>query len=89
MQNIFYNMVDISVAAVWLILAVIILRAIFQKAPKFVCNIMWLLVAVRLIFPFKIESKIGVVPQIDIESIEVPKVNITDTVPQPIPPTPP
>lgn len=89
MQNIFYNMVDISVAAVWLILAVIILRAIFQKAPKFVRNIMWLLVAVRLIFPFKIESKIGVVPQIDIESIEVPKVNITDNVPQPIPPTPP
>ena len=89
MQNIFYNMVDISVAAVWLILAVIILRAIFQKAPKFVRNIMWLLVAVRLIFPFKIESKIGVVPQIDIESIEVPKVNITDTVPQPIPSTPP
>ncbi|MBQ2746754.1 MAG: hypothetical protein IJF35_03485 [Clostridia bacterium] len=89
MQKIFYNMVDISVAAVWLILAVIILRAIFQKAPKFVRNIMWLLVAVRLIFPFKIESKIGVVPQIDIESIEVPKVNITDNVPQPIPPTPP
>ena len=89
MQKIFYNMVDISVAAVWLILAVIILRAIFQKAPKFVRNIMWLLVAVSLIFPFKIESKIGVVPQIDIESIEVPKVNITDNVPQPIPPTPP
>lgn len=81
MQNLFYSIIDISVASVWLILAVVILRAVLQKAPKWIRNIMWSLVAVRLVFPFKIESKIGVVPQLDINEIGTPKITATETPP--------
>lgn len=88
MQQLLYDIADISIASTWVILGVIILRFILQKAPKWTRNIMWLLVAVRLVFPFKIESKIGVVPQINMDSIKVPEVNITETVPQTITPTP-
>ena len=83
MQRLLYDIVDISIASIWVILGVIILRLILQKAPKWTRNVMWLLVAVRLIFPFKIESKIGVVPQVDISKINIPQVNSVQP-PQPI-----
>ncbi len=89
MQNLFYNIVDISIASIVLIIAVVVLRLILQKSPKWIRNVMWLLVGIRLVFPFKIESKVGVVPQIDINEIKTPEINVTEILPQGTMPTAP
>ena len=56
MSEIFLKLVNMSITASWLVLAVVILRLVFKKAPKFIHCIMWALVGIRLVLPFSIES---------------------------------
>lgn len=56
------KLLNMSITAVWLILAVIILRAVLQKAPKYINLIMWALVGFRLICPFNFESMLSLIP---------------------------
>lgn len=53
---------NMSINAVWLILAVIVLRFILKKAPKYINLIMWTLVGLRLVCPFTIESMLSLIP---------------------------
>ncbi len=53
---------NMSINAVWLILAVIVLRLILKKAPKYINLIMWGLVGLRLVCPFTIESMLSLIP---------------------------
>ncbi len=53
---------NMSINAVWLILAVIVLRVILKKAPKYINLIMWGLVGLRLVCPFTIESMLSLIP---------------------------
>lgn len=53
---------NMSINAVWLILAVIVLRFLLKKAPKYINLIMWALVGLRLICPFTIESMLSLIP---------------------------
>lgn len=80
MSQIFLNLVNISITASWLVLAVIILRFLFKKAPKSIICVLWGLVAVRLIFPFSIESPLSLVPSgetipLDIEYSKTPTID--------------
>jgi len=61
-ENIFLSLVNMSIAASWLILAVIIFRIVFKKCPKIFRCFLWLLVAVRLVNPFSIESALSLIP---------------------------
>ena len=60
---VFGAIVKNSIWANWLILAVILLRLLFKKAPKRVICILWVVVAVRLLLPFSIESPVSLIPQ--------------------------
>ncbi len=62
MGNIFLNLVNISVTASWIILAVIILRFALKKAPKWLACALWAAVALRLLLPFSFESALSLVP---------------------------
>ena len=53
---------NMSIIAVWFILAVIVLRVILKKAPKYINLIMWGLVGLRLVCPFTIESMMSLIP---------------------------
>ncbi len=53
---------NMSINAVWLILAVIVLRFILKKAPKYINLIMWGLVGLRLVCPFTFESVLSLIP---------------------------
>lgn len=64
MGNLFINVVEMSIAASILILAVILIRIPLKKAPKWIMGVLWAIVAFRLIFPFQIESKIGFLPNV-------------------------
>jgi beta-lactamase regulating signal transducer with metallopeptidase domain len=62
MSEVFLKIVNISISAGWLVLAVLVLRLILKKAPKWVNVLLWGIVAVRLICPFSIESALSLIP---------------------------
>lgn len=62
LNDIFVRLLSRSITAGWLILAVIFLRLLFRKAPKWIRCLLWGIVAVRLICPFSIESPCSLVP---------------------------
>ena len=49
---IFLKILNMGIAASWLIAAVFLLRLLMKKAPKYLSCLLWALVAVRLICPF-------------------------------------
>lgn len=63
MSDVFANLVRISMMANWLILAVMLLRFLLKKAPRWITCVLWALVALRLVFPFSIESPVSLIPQ--------------------------
>ena len=62
MSVIFLKLLNRSIAASWLILAVIVARLLLKKAPKTIICLLWALVAARLIFPFRISSVFSLIP---------------------------
>ena len=62
MNKIFSEILSMSVDSAWLIIAVIIVRAILQKAPMYFRKILWGLVGVRLLIPFSFESVFSLIP---------------------------
>lgn len=62
MEAVFLKMFNMSITASWLILAVILIRFVFKKAPKWLNCALWALVAVRLICPFSFESVLSLIP---------------------------
>ena len=62
MGDVFFKLLNMSITASWLILAVICIRLLFRKIPKWVNCLLWGVVAVRLILPFSIESELSVLP---------------------------
>lgn len=62
MTEIFATLLNMSIVASFMVLAVIILRLILKKSPKWIRCVMWGMVAVRLIIPFSFESKFSLIP---------------------------
>ncbi len=62
LEDVFLKVFNMSLTAVWIILAIIVLRLVFKKAPKTFACALWLLAAVRLVLPFSVESALSLVP---------------------------
>ncbi len=62
MESVFYHLFNFSINAGWLVIAVLILRLLLKKAPRWLVCSLWALVGVRLIFPFSIESVFSLIP---------------------------
>ncbi len=62
MSELFLKIVNMSISASWLVLAVLLLRMFMKKAPKWANVLLWGIVALRLIFPFSIESGFSLIP---------------------------
>ena len=62
MNELFLKIINMSISASWLVLAVLILRLVLKKAPKWVNVLLWGIVAIKLICPFTIESSISMIP---------------------------
>ena len=65
MEALFLKLVNMSITASWLALAIIAVRLIFKKAPKWILCLLWGLVAFRLVCPFSIESRLSLIPDIE------------------------
>ena len=62
MNEFFLKIINMSISASWLIFAVLILRLVLKKAPKWVNVLLWGIVAIRLICPFSFESALSMIP---------------------------
>jgi len=62
MSSIFLHLLNISISAGYLVAAVLLLRLLLKKAPKWVTVLLWGVVGVRLVFPFTIESVLSLLP---------------------------
>ena len=62
MSDLFLNILNMSIAASWLILAVVLLRFLLKKAPKWIIILLWGIVALRLAVPFSFESALSLIP---------------------------
>ena len=62
MSDLFLKIVNMSISASWLVVAVLILRLVLKKAPKWVNVLLWGIVVVRLICPFSFESALSLIP---------------------------
>lgn len=62
MERLFINIVQMSIPASYLILAVLIVRFLLRKAPKAMRSFLWLLVGIRLLVPFSVESVFSLIP---------------------------
>ena len=62
MAAVFLKLLNLSISASWLVLAVLVLRLISKRSPKWMNVLLWGIVALRLMLPFSIESALSLIP---------------------------
>ena len=62
MSELFLKIVNMSISASWVVVAVLALRFCLKKATKWVNVLLWGIVAARMVFPFSIESVLSLIP---------------------------
>ncbi len=63
LTDLFLRLLDSSLAAVPVILAVILARLALKRAPKVLSYALWAVVLVRLLVPFSLPSPVGLLPK--------------------------
>ncbi len=76
MTGLFLKIVNMSISASWLVLAVLLLRLALKKAPRWVSVLLWGIVAIRLVCPFSIQSPLSLIPSAETIS---PAIMLADT----------
>lgn len=64
MHAYFLEIFNTAVIAGWLVLAVMVARLLLKKAPAWIKCALWAVVGLRLVWPFKIESPVSMVPSV-------------------------
>lgn len=63
MDAVFLKLVQLSITASLLVAAVLVLRLVLRRAPKWVFCLLWGVVALRLLVPVSVESVVSLVPE--------------------------
>ncbi len=71
MAEIFLKVVNMSISASYLVLAVLVLRLLLKKSPKWIHVLLWALVGLRLVLPFTLESALSLLPSGEVISPEI------------------
>lgn len=74
MEVLFLKLLDMSIAASWLVLAIMAVRFLFRRIPKWISCLLWALVALRLLCPFSIESTFSLVPDTEFQESAISEV---------------
>ena len=77
MSKIFLSIINMSISASYIVIAVLLLRLLLKKAPKWIAVFLWGIVAVRLVCPFSIESVLSLIPSSEVVSPNI----MTDNTP--------
>ena len=68
MTDLFLKVFDMSIASCLFIAAVILLRLLLGKAPKWIMPLLWIMVGVRLWIPLDIRSDFSLVPEVGLSA---------------------
>lgn len=80
MAAVFLKLLNLSISASWLVLAVLVLRLISKRSPKWMNVLLWGMVALRLMLPFSIESALSLIPSAETLSPEVVRFDPAPTI---------
>ena len=81
MDAIFLKLLNMSITASWMILAVLLLRVLLKKAPKWIRCLLWAMVAARLLLPISFESAISLIPSANTVQTQTVYQTVTDDLP--------
>ena len=84
MLDLFFKIVNMSISAGYVVLAVLLLRLLLKKAPRWITVALWGIVAIRLICPFSLESVLSLIPSAETVSPDImldPTPNINSGIP--------
>lgn len=62
MSELFLKLLNMSITASWLVLAVVLVRLLLKRAPRAIVCALWALVGIRLLCPISIESVLSLIP---------------------------
>lgn len=71
METLFLKILNMSISATWVVLAVLLLRLLFKKAPRYIHVFLWALVGIRLILPVSVESIFSLIPSVQTIPLEI------------------
>ena len=71
MSEIFLKIVNMSISASYIVLAVLLLRFLLKRAPRWITVALWGIVAIRLICPFSLESVLSLIPSAETVSPDI------------------
>jgi len=71
MSELFLTVLNMSISAGWIVLAVVLLRLLLKKAPKWITVALWAIVAIRLVLPVTVESVMSLIPSTETVSPEI------------------
>lgn len=71
MTELFLKIVNMSISAGWLIFAVLLLRLLIRRFPKWAHMLLWGIVGLKLVNPFSIESALSLIPSSETISPEI------------------
>ena len=80
MAAVFLKLLNLSISASWLVLAVLVLRLVSKRSPKWMNVLLWGMVALRLMLPFSIESALSLIPSAETLSPEVVRFDPAPTI---------
>lgn len=73
MADLFLKIVNMSISASWIVLAILLLRIVLKKAPKWINCFLWGIVGLRLVMPLSLESVFSLIPSTETISPEIMK----------------
>ena len=71
MTELFLTILNMSISAGWIVLAVVVLRLLLKKAPKWIAVLLWGIVAIRLLCPVTVESVMSLIPSAETVSPDI------------------
>ncbi len=71
LEELFLKILNMGIAAGWLVLAVLVLRLILKRAPRWANVVLWGLVALRLLCPVSPESALSLIPSAETVSPDI------------------
>ena len=64
MEEMFIQIIKLSISVTWFIIITALVRMVLKKAPRSIICLMWCMVWLRLAFPINIESRFSLAPDI-------------------------
>lgn len=65
MEEMFIQIIKLSISVTWFVIITALLRMVLKKAPRSIVCVMWYMVWLRLVFPFNVESRFSLAPDIN------------------------